>query len=71
MARVPVEPRRCSSLTALDRKHDASSQSQNIQQVILPMFCGYRDQFIDVRCNAIAINGSFFNTQSIPRDERD
>jgi len=52
-----------SSPTALDREHDALSLYQKIEQVILPMFYGHRDQFIDVMRHAIAINGSFFNTQ--------
>ena len=47
----------------LGREHDALSLYQKIEEVILPMFYTRRDQFIDVMRHAIAINGSFFNTQ--------
>jgi len=52
-----------SSATPVDREHDALSLYQKIEQVILPMYYGHRDQFVDVMRHAIAINGSFFNTQ--------
>jgi len=51
------------SATTLDREQDALSLYQKIEQVILPMYYGHRDQFVDVMRHAIAINGSFFNTQ--------
>jgi glycogen phosphorylase len=34
-----------------------------MEHVILPMFYGNRDHFIDIMRHAIALNGSFFNTQ--------
>ena len=34
-----------------------------MEHVILPMFYRDRDRFIDVMRHAIALNGSFFNTQ--------
>jgi len=54
---------KASSAAVLDREHDALSLYQKIEQVILPMYYGHRDQFVDVMRHAIAINGSFFNTQ--------
>ncbi len=51
------------SAPTLDREHDALSLYQKIEQVILPMYYRHRDQFVDVMRHAIAINGSFFNTQ--------
>jgi starch phosphorylase len=58
-----IENKKSSPATALDREHDALSLYQKIEQVILPMYYGRRDQFVDVMRHAIAINGSFFNTQ--------
>jgi starch phosphorylase len=49
--------------TTINREHDALSLYQKIEQVILPMFYGDREHFIDIMRHAIAINGSFFNTQ--------
>jgi starch phosphorylase len=49
--------------SALGRERDALSLYQKLEKVILPMFYGHRDQFVDVMRHAIAINGSFFNTQ--------
>jgi len=34
-----------------------------LEQVILPLYYNNREQFIDIMRNAIAINGSFFNTE--------
>jgi len=31
--------------------------------VILPLYYGSRDRYLDIMRHAIAINGSFFNTQ--------
>jgi starch phosphorylase len=43
--------------------HDAASLYDKLEHVVTPLF--YRDQrrFIDVMRHAIALNGSFFNTQ--------
>ncbi|PYR29933.1 MAG: alpha-glucan family phosphorylase, partial [Acidobacteria bacterium] len=41
---------------------DAASLYDKLEQVVVPMFYR-RDPFIDVMRNAIALNGSFFNTQ--------
>jgi len=46
-----------------DRTLDALSLYQKMEHVVLPMFYGNRDHFIDTMRHAIALNGSFFNTQ--------
>jgi starch phosphorylase len=45
-----------------DRARDASSLYDKLEQVIIPLFYGQRERFIEVMINSIAINGSFFNT---------
>ncbi len=45
-----------------DRSKDAASLYDKLEAVIIPMFYKDRDRFTDVMLNAIAINGSFFNT---------
>jgi len=42
---------------------DASLLYEKLEKVIVPMFYRERDRFIEVMRHAIAINGSFFNTQ--------
>jgi starch phosphorylase len=42
---------------------DAASLYDKLEQEILPLFYSDRDHFIDVMRHAIALNGSFFNTQ--------
>jgi len=46
-----------------DRTLDALSLYQKMENVVLPMFYDNRDHFIDIMRHAIALNGSFFNTQ--------
>jgi starch phosphorylase len=46
-----------------DRSGDAQRLYQQLGEVILPLFYQQRDRFIDVMRHAIALNGSFFNTQ--------
>jgi starch phosphorylase len=36
---------------------------EKLEGVIVPMFYKDRDRFIEVMRHAIAVNGSFFNTQ--------
>jgi starch phosphorylase len=48
---------------AADRPDDAMALYDKLEQVILPMFINDRASFIDVMRHAIALNGSFFNTQ--------
>lgn len=42
---------------------DANSLYEQLETVILPMFYQRRDEYIKIMRNAIAINGSFFNTE--------
>ncbi len=46
-----------------DDSADAGSLYDKLEKVIVPLFYRNRDQFIDVMRHAIALNGSFFNTQ--------
>jgi starch phosphorylase len=46
-----------------DSKKDAVSLYQKLEEVILPLFYNHRDGFVELMRHAIAINGSFFNTQ--------
>jgi starch phosphorylase len=45
------------------RLHDAAALYEKLEQVVVPLFYGNRQGFINVMRHAIAINGSFFNTQ--------
>lgn len=45
-----------------DRARDASSLYDKLEKVIIPLFYGQRERFIEVMIFSIAINGSFFNT---------
>ncbi len=42
---------------------DAASLYDKLEQVIMPAFYGDQSRFIDIMRHAIALNGSFFNTQ--------
>lgn len=42
---------------------DSASLYDKLQHVIIPMFHSDRDRFVEVMRHAIAVNGSFFNTQ--------
>ena len=42
---------------------DAASLYDKLERVVVPLFYRDRDRFIDVMRHAIALNGSFFNTQ--------
>ena len=46
-----------------DRARDAMSLYDKLENVILPLFYSDRDRYIDVMQHAIALNGSFFNTE--------
>ena len=46
-----------------DRAQDAASLYEKLEQVVVPLFSGDRAGFISVMRHAIALNGSFFNTQ--------
>ncbi|MEX1027749.1 MAG: alpha-glucan family phosphorylase [Candidatus Paceibacterota bacterium] len=45
------------------RSQVAASLYDKLEKVILPTFYGRREQFIEIMRHAIALNGSFFNTQ--------
>jgi len=47
---------------------DAASLYEKLERVILPLFYRERDKFIDVMRHAIALNGSFFNTQRMVQE---
>ena len=42
---------------------DAASLYDKLEQVIVPLFYQERERFVDLMRHAIALNGSFFNTQ--------
>jgi len=42
---------------------DAAALYDKLEQVVVPLFYRHQDRFIDVMRHAIALNGSFFNTQ--------
>jgi starch phosphorylase len=46
-----------------DRIGDADSLYGKLEHVIVPMFYHQRDRFVEIMRHAIALNGSFFNTQ--------
>jgi starch phosphorylase len=47
---------------------EAAILYDKLEHVILPMFTQNRDQFIDIMRHAIAINGSYFNTQRMVQE---
>jgi starch phosphorylase len=49
--------------TSYDRSQDAASLYDKLERVILPAFYHDRLEFANVMRHAIALNGSFFNTQ--------
>jgi starch phosphorylase len=46
-----------------NRAHDAASLYRQLEQVIIPMYYGHRERYVEIMRHAIALNGSFFNTQ--------
>ena len=42
---------------------DAASLYDKLEHVVIPLFYRDRERFLDVMRHAIALNGSFFNTQ--------
>jgi glycogen phosphorylase len=46
-----------------DRAADAESLYNKLETVILPLFYRQHERYVDVMKNAIALNGSFFNTE--------
>lgn len=45
-----------------DRATDAASLYEKLEKVVIPTFYEDRDTFVEIMRNAIALNGSFFNT---------
>jgi glucan phosphorylase len=45
------------------RRQDGDSLYQKLEEVIVPMYYRERDEFTEVMSGAIALNGSFFNSQ--------
>lgn len=56
------EPKRSESVGDEDTK-DVESIYSKLEQIIVPLYYGDRDGFLNVMRSAIALNGSFFNTQ--------
>ena len=52
-----------SNETPVDNAEDAESLYSKLESVILPMYYEGRNRYLEVMQHAIAINGSFFNTQ--------
>ena len=46
-----------------NRQADAASLYDKLEQKVVPLFYNQRDAFINIMAHAIALNGSFFNTQ--------
>jgi glycogen phosphorylase len=46
-----------------DRTQDAAALYDKLEQVVMPLFYGDQQGFLNVMRHAIALNGSFFNTQ--------
>ena len=46
-----------------DRAADAASLYGKLEHVILPMFYAERDRYLEIMRHALALNGSFFNTE--------
>ena len=49
--------------TPVDNAYDAESLYSKLEGVILPLYYSSRERYLDIMRHAIAINGSFFNTQ--------
>jgi len=54
--------RRSDAVKDKSRSEDSLPLYNKLERIILPLFYGQRDQYIDVMRNCMAINGSFFNT---------
>ena len=57
------ESRKSALSAATDNQAEAESLYSKLENLILPMFYEDRKRFLEVMQHAIAINGSFFNTQ--------
>ena len=55
--------RQCRQTADATSAADAASLYDKLEQVVVPLFYSDRDRFLNVMRHAIALNGSFFNTQ--------
>lgn len=53
----------CDSKGNSDSLSDATELYNKLEKTVIPLFYNDRERFVDVMRYAIAINGSFFNTQ--------
>jgi starch phosphorylase len=51
-----------------DPSRDANSMYDKLEKIIIPMFYHDRDAYINVMIHAIALNGSFFNTERMMQE---
>ncbi len=51
-----------------DTAQDAASMYRKLEETILPLYYGRRDGYIEVMRHAVALNGSFFNTQRMMQE---
>jgi glycogen phosphorylase len=55
--------------TSHEHATDATSLYDQLEGIILPMFYRERGRFIEVIRHAVALNGSFFNTQRMMQQD--
>jgi starch phosphorylase len=53
---------------AVDDDNAASNLYEKLEQVVLPLFYRSPERLVEMRRNAIALNGSFFNTERMLRE---
>lgn len=58
-----VGPDRQGDVPIDDRAEDAAALYDKLEEVILPLYYRSRDAYLDVMRHAVALNGSFFNTE--------
>ncbi len=58
-----IEPKPRGLAADDDRAQDAAALYDKLEQVVMPLFYGDQQGFLNVMRHAIALNGSFFNTQ--------
>jgi len=59
----PIGPNHDALPTHDDPMEDATDVYAKLERQVLPKFYGNRDSYIDIMRHAIALNGSFFNTE--------
>ena len=57
------DPRRGGGTRPVQQQEEVESLYEKLEGIILPMYYNERHKFLEVMQHAIAINGSFFNTQ--------